>query len=123
MGILSNASSISIEQANSEFGFLLVDGEQIQLSFKMIRDVVLITNKRIVLVNKQGLTGKKTEFKSILYKTVTKFSIETAGGLDMDSELKIWIGSELKPSVDQKFFKNSIDIKEVQRVVAQNVLK
>lgn len=77
----------------SEIQPLLVQGEQVMSSYKTIRDSVTFTNKRIIALNVQGVTGKKKDFTSIPYSKIQTFSIETAGVLDFDSELEIWISS------------------------------
>ncbi|WP_396211196.1 PH domain-containing protein [Flavobacterium sp.] len=119
--LLGNAGSVNNEQLIKDFGQLLVDNEQIELGFKLIRDTFIFTNKRLILVDKQGFTGNKTEYKSILYKSITRFSIETAGTFDLDAELKIWISSEVNPSIIKQFNK-SVNVYEVQKVLAQHVL-
>ena len=75
----------------------------------------------MILVDIQGLTGSKVEYKSITYKSITRFSIETAGTFDLDAELKIWISGEALPSIKKQFNK-SVNVYEVQKVLAQHVL-
>lgn len=70
---------------------LLVHGESIISEYQAIRDFVVFTNKRIIAVNVQGLTGKKKDFTSIPYSKIQVFSVETAGTFDLDSELDITI--------------------------------
>lgn len=70
---------------------LLVEGEGIISEYQSIRDFVVFTNKRIIAVNIQGLTGKKKDFTFIPYSKIQVFSVETAGVLDLDSELDITI--------------------------------
>ena len=70
-------------------GPMLVEGEYIVQSFQSIRDGVVFTNKRIIAVNIQGLTGKKKEFSTLPYSKIQAFSMETAGVLDIDSELQL----------------------------------
>jgi len=77
---------------------------------------------QLVFLDKQGFTGRKVEYKSITYKSITRFSIETAGTFDLDAELKIWVSSESNPSISKKFNK-SVNVYDVQKVLAQNVLK
>ncbi len=120
--LLGNAGAVTQEQLTKEFGQLLIDGEQIELGFKLIRDTFIFTTKRLILVDKQGLTGSKTEYKSISYKSISRFSIETAGTFDLDAELKIWVSSELQPSIKKQFNK-SVNVYEVQKVLAHHVLK
>lgn len=120
--LLGNAGSVSQEQLTKDYGQLLIDGEQIELGFKLIRDTFIFTTKRLILIEKQGLTGSKTEYKSISYKSISRFSIETAGTFDLDAELKIWVSSELQPSIKKQFNK-SVNVYEVQKVLAHHVLK
>lgn len=69
---------------------MFVEGEHILQSFRGIRDGVVFTNKRIFAINVQGITGKKKDFTSLPYRKITTFSVETAGVLDLDSELDLW---------------------------------
>jgi hypothetical protein len=119
--ILGNAGSVSQEELLKKYGQLLTDSEQIEMGFKLIRDTFIFTNKRLILVDVQGLTGSKTEYKSISYKSITRFSVETAGTFELDAELKIWVSSELQPSIVKQFNK-SVNVYEVQKVLAHHVL-
>ena len=119
--ILGNASEVSAEQLLKKYGRLLIEGEQIELGFSLLRDVFMFTNKRLILIDIQGLTGSKVEYKSLPYKNISRFSLETSGTFDLDAELKIWISSENLPSVSKKFNK-SIDVYEVQRYLAGKVI-
>jgi hypothetical protein len=120
--LLGNAGAVSQDELATKFGPLLTDGEEIELGFKLIRDTFIFTNKRLILVDVQGLTGSKTEYKSITYSSISRFSIETAGTFDLDAELKIWISSEIHPSIKKQFNK-SVNVYDVQRVLAHHVLK
>ncbi|MDR1808949.1 MAG: PH domain-containing protein [Prevotella sp.] len=121
-GILGNASAVSQEQLNKDYAQLLTEGEDFELGFKIIRDLFIFTNKRLILVDKQGLTGSKVEYKSIVYKSISRFSIETAGHFDLDAELKIWVSTEKEPSI-RKQFNRTVNVYDVQKVLAQHVLK
>jgi hypothetical protein len=120
--ILGNAGAVSQEQLLKDYEKLLTEGEGFELGFKLIRDTFIFTNKRLILIDKQGLTGNKTEYKSISYKSISRFSVETAGTFELDAELKIWISSETQPSIVKQFNK-SVDVYEVQKVLAHHVLK
>jgi len=120
--LLGNAGAVSQDELNKQYSQLLCDGEEIELGFKLIRDMFIFTNKRLILVDKQGLTGSKTEYKSISYKSISRFSVETAGTFDLDAELKIWVSSELQPSIKKQFNK-SVNVYDVQKVLAHHVLK
>ena len=121
MGIFSaflgNAGAVSQEDLKKDYGKLLINGEEIELGFKLIRDVFIFTTKRLILIDKQGLTGSKIEYKSISYKSISRFSIETAGTFDLDAELKIWISSEQVPSIKKQFNK-SVNVYDVHNVLA-----
>lgn len=81
----------------------------------------IFTDKRLIFVNKQGLTGKKVEYLSILYNNISRFSIETSGRFDLDAELKIWISSQDLPLIDQRFSKK-VNIYDLQKVLATNLM-
>lgn len=120
--LMGNAGVVSQEELTQEYSKLLTEGEVIELGFKLIRDVFIFTSKRLILVDKQGITGSKTEYLSVAYKSISRFSIETAGTFDLDAELKIWISSENSPSITKKFDR-SVNVYDVQRVLALHVLK
>lgn len=119
-GIMGNASEVSINEVEKEFSRVLTNGEKTEKAYKLIRDLFIFTNKRLILVDKQGVTGKKVEIHSIPYKNITHFSIETAGNFDLDAELKIWVSGSSSPI--QKQFNKSLNIYEVQSVLADYVL-
>lgn len=119
-GIMGNASEVNIKEVAKEFANVLAENENIEKAYKLIRDMFLFTNKRLILVDKQGVTGKKTEYHSIPYRSITHFSIETAGHFDLDAELKIWISGT--PGPIQKQFNKSLNIYELQSVLASYVL-
>jgi hypothetical protein len=120
--LLGNAGAVNQETLLKDYGKLLIEGEDIELGFKLIRDTFIFTNKRLILIEKQGITGSKVEYKSILYKSITRFSIETAGTFDLEAELKIWVSSEVNPSIVKQFNK-SVNVYDVQSVLAHHVLK
>lgn len=120
-GMMGNASEVNPVEAQREFARILARDERIEKAYKLIRDLFIFTNKRLILVDKQGLTGKKVEYHSIPYKSITHFSIETAGSFDLDAELKIWISGNALPL--QKQFNKNLNIYELQTVLAEYVLK
>ncbi len=119
--LIGNAGVANPDELNKEYSRLLCNGETIEVGFKLIRDVFIFTNKRLLLVNKQGLTGKKVEYLSIAYKSITRFSIETAGHFDLEAELKIWVSNETLPGIS-KTFNRQVNIYDLQKVLAQHVL-
>lgn len=120
--LMGNAGVVSQEELTRDYGKILTEGEVMELGFKLIRDTFVFTSKRLILVDKQGLTGSKTEYLSIAYKSISRFSIETAGTFDLEAELKIWISSEPNPSIVKKFDR-SVNVYDVQKVLAHHALK
>lgn len=70
---------------------LIVEGEEVVDAFKSFRDGIVFTTRRIIVINVQGVTGKKTDFTSIPYSKISVYSVETAGVFDLDAELDIFI--------------------------------
>ena len=120
-GMLGNASKVDNTEIQNEFSRILAPGEKVEHAYQLIRDYFVFTDKRFVLVDKQGLTGSKVEYHSIPYKSITHFSIETGGTFDMDAELKIWLSGTALPI--QKRFNKKLSIYEVQAALASYVLR
>ena len=119
--ILGNASEVNIENISREFEPILIDGELIEKAYKLIRDMFIFTNKRLILVEKQ-LVGTKVDYMSIPYSSIKKFSKESAGILDMDAELKIWLNNDNTPII-KTFGKGGNNINEVYKILSQHLLK
>ncbi|MBD7960203.1 MULTISPECIES: PH domain-containing protein [Comamonas] len=120
-GMLGNASKVDAAKFETEFTQILAPGEKVEHVYQLIRDYFVFTDKRLVLVDKQGITGSKVEYHSLPYKSITHFSVETGGTFDLDAELKIWISGTAAPV--QKQFNKKLSIYEVQSVLASYVLK
>jgi hypothetical protein len=120
MGLLSsllgNASEIDIQKVQVELEPVLVPGEKIGRGFKIFRDMFIFTDYRLIMIDKQGLTGSKISYHSILYRNITQFSVETAGTFDADSEMKIWVSGATLPI--SKEFKKGTDIVGIQKYLA-----
>lgn len=119
--IMGNASEVSIEKISQEFQPILINGEHIEKAYKIVRDMFVFTNKRLILVDKQGLTGSKVDYQSIPYTSIKKFSKESAGIMDLDAELKIWVTGESLP-IKKQFGKDN-NINEVYQILSQHILK
>jgi hypothetical protein len=61
-GLLGNAGEVKKEDLLKEYSNLLIEGESIEIGFKLIRDTFIFTSKRLILIDKQGLTGSKIEY-------------------------------------------------------------
>lgn len=119
--LMGNAGQADELALRKKYGNLLLDDETIEMGFKLIRDVYIFTDKRLILIDKQGLTGKKVDMLSLPYRSISRFSLETSGHFDLDAELKIWVSSSPGPTVS-KTFSRSVDVYAVQRVLASHVL-
>ncbi|MBO5261835.1 MAG: PH domain-containing protein [Clostridia bacterium] len=98
---------------------LLVEGEEIISTYKGLRDGVVFTNKRIIAINVQGLTGTKKDFTSLPYSKIQAFSVETAGLLDLDSELDLWFSGIGAVRLE---FVREANVSEICRIISERVL-
>jgi hypothetical protein len=119
-GLLGHASQADVDEVERQLERVLVEGERVEQAYKLIRDFFVFTDKRLILVDKQGVTGKKVEYQSIPYRSIERFSVETAGHLDLDAELKIWVRGMEAP-IEKEFGKDSC-VYDVQRALATFVL-
>lgn len=95
--LLGHASEKSLDNLTADFAPLLAPGETLQRAFGLIRDLIVFTDRRMILVNKQGVTGSKVEYVSVPYRSIVMFSIETAGHFDLESELRVWVSGQPAP--------------------------
>ena len=124
MGLLQklagNATQVSIESVQGELQPLLIEGEKVEIAFKLWRDQIIFINKRLITIDKQGVTSKKVDYRSIPYSKIVQFSKESAGVLDLDAELKVWVASLPEPL---KFeFSKDAPINDVYALLSEKVL-
>lgn len=98
---------------------LIVSGEDVLNSYKSLRDGIVFTTMRIIIINVQGLTGKKVDYTSIPYKKINAYSVETSSTFDMDAELDIFVSGIGKIRFE---FRGRSDIKEISRFISQAIL-
>ena len=108
-----------LAQAHRELDGLLIGEEVIHLAFKGMRDSVTFTNRRLVALNVQGLTGKKKDYTSLPYSRIQAFSVETAGTFDLDSELELWFSGLGRVKLE---FSRGVDIRGLNRLIGDHVL-
>ena len=120
----SNASFVKLRPVNDN-AFekmivpILIDGANIVRSFQSIRDGVVFTDKRIIAINVQGITGKKKDFTSLPYNKVQAFSVETAGAFDLDSELDLWFSGMGRIRLE---FIGATDVAYLCKIISEKVL-
>ncbi len=120
-GMMGNASRIDPATAMQEYGRLLGQGEQVHAAYQLVRDAFVFTDRRLILVDKQGMTGRKVEYHTVPYRSITHFSVETAGTFDLDAELKIWLSGS--PAPISKQFGKGVDVYEVQALLSHYVAR
>lgn len=120
-GLLGNASKVDAAKMQEQYDQLLLPDEEVHQAYQLIRDSFLFTNHRLILIDRQGVTGSKIEYHSLPYKNIIHFSVETAGTLDLDAELKIWLSGN--PTPIEKQFNKKLNVYDVQRVLAHYVLQ
>jgi hypothetical protein len=118
-GTFVKLSPIDPQDLAGELEPILVPGEQLLLAFKGIRDSLAFTDKRLISINVQGLTGKKRDYTSLPYSKVQAWSVETAGTFDLDAELELWFSGLGRVRLE---FKGQVDIRTIGRLVSEHVL-
>ncbi|MCC6546618.1 PH domain-containing protein [Candidatus Sumerlaeota bacterium] len=116
-----NATAADPAKIQQELQPILIQGESVQRAFVFVRDQVVFTDRRMIFVNKQGVTGKKVDWRSIPYSKITSFSAETAGFMDTDAELRVWVGSAQEPIKIE--ISRGVPIQEIYQVISWYVLR
>lgn len=97
---------------------LLVEGERAVAAYRTVRDIAVITNKRLIISDKQGITGKKVEVYTIPFNSIIMYSSENGGTFDTNSELELWTkAGQLKLNVNKK-----VDIRKLDHLIASYIL-
>jgi len=107
-------------EADALFPQLLIDGEEILMTFRGMRDMVVFTSKRVIALNIQGMSGKKKDFTSLPYNKIQSFSVETAGTFDRDAELDLWFSGLGKAKFE---FAGNVDVAYLSKLIAHYVLR
>lgn len=118
-GYLFKLSPVEPEKLMARVGPLLVEGEQVVAAFKALRDSVVFTDKRVISINVQGITGKKVDFTSLPYSKVQAYSVETAGTFDLDCELDLFFSGIGRVRFE---LKAGYDIVELSKLIAAYIL-
>lgn len=119
--LLGNSKSVDLKKIEADFNQLLYPGEVLESAFKVFRGKWIFTNKRLIIQDVQGITGKTREYHSIPYKSVSHFSIETAGTLSDDCEMCIWVTGIVEPYRQE--FSKDVDVKTLQQTLAYHVME
>ncbi|KAF0092345.1 MAG: hypothetical protein FD141_529 [Fusobacteria bacterium] len=117
IGVTIELDQKEMEERITKF---LLDNEKLIKGYQIVRDVMILTDKRIIIVDYLGLRGKKIEYQMIPYHKINRLYIETPGNLDTDYTLKIFISGSLEPI--EKQIKSDVDIYELNRIIFSYML-
>lgn len=112
-------ATMSNEDANELVAPMLITDESVFAAFKTVRDQIVFTNRRVIAINFQGLTGKKKDFTSLPYSKVQAFSVETAGVIDFDTSMELWFPAMGKVRFE---FKANFDVKSFNKLIGHYIL-
>lgn len=106
-------------EAPEEVKDVLLYSEEVVAAYKTVRDTAIFTNKRIIIADKQGISGKKVEVYTIPYKSIVMYSTENSGKfLDFNSELELWTRvGHFKINL-----KKGIDVRKLDRIIAEHII-
>ncbi|PLS17718.1 hypothetical protein CVD28_10855 [Bacillus sp. M6-12] len=105
-------------QVPAEIQDILIEGEAAEIAYKTVRDVAVVTNKRIIIADRQGITGKKVEVYTIPFKSIIMYSSENGGMLDFNAELELWTkAGRFKLNLNKK-----VDIRKLDRLIGKYIL-
>lgn len=121
MGNAGNVNPQDVVNKLAEDRVLLPD-ERVVKAFSLFRDLVVFTDWRIISVDVQGLTGKKKSYATLPYSSISRFTVETAGTMDMDSEIDVYISSAAEPALALEIRDNEA-LKEIQVLLATALRK
>ena len=115
----SVTKKLAFTDAEKAFTSFLEDDEKIKLAYTHKRDKVVFTNKKLIALDVQGITGSKKEYRVFPYSKITSFSVETSGSLDSDGDFKIWVSGV---GIFEIKFSSSINIKEIGMFLSKKIL-
>lgn len=101
-----------------DIGPLLMPGEVPVAAYKTFRDSAVFTDRRLIVRDSQGLTGKKVELYSLPYKSIDMWSSENAGRIDFNAELELWTrAGHIKIKLGRQ-----VDVRRLDALIATAVL-
>ena len=116
--MLGSASEANLDKVEKQIASFVIENESIEQAYQLVRDMIVLTNKRIIVIDKQGVTGRKTEYLSIPYKSIVRYSIESAGHFDLDSDLKLWLSSTKEPITFD--FRKSSNVADIVKIITRH---
>ncbi|TPW31312.1 PH domain-containing protein [Pararhizobium mangrovi] len=120
-GLMGHASDADTKKIGEKLEGILLPEEEVRLAFNVLRDFFVFTDLRFMIVDVQGMTGKKTNYLTIPYGSISRFSLETAGSFDLEAELRIWLSGEDQPI--ERTLGKGVDTKGIQQALAAGTLR
>ena len=121
MGLMGGSRDDGSRSANrrehSVWSRLLAPGEQVQEAYRLLRTTLLFTSRRLVLVE-EAMTGRRVDYVSIPYRSITHFAVEAGGVFAADADLRIWVAGRTAPV--ERSFSGDVDVYTVQALLAQH---
>lgn len=116
-----NLKPIDLSEVRAEVNALLIEGEQAVAAFRTVRDQLIFTNKRIISVDVQGITGRRKSYSSLPYSKVQFYGIQTPGLIELvpDSELELVFSNGFTAHFE---IKGNCNILEIGRMISEFVL-
>lgn len=125
MGIFSKYTTADAEEVARQHAswLALADGEHIEYAARTARDLLIFTDRRVVITDTQGFFSSKTEYLSIPYGSISRWSAEGRGkGAIFDgADLKLWVSSQVEPIVNAELAKDE-SAQGVLELLAQHVM-
>ena len=117
-----NLKPIDISDVRNDVNGLLIPGEDIIAAFRTVRDQLIFTNKRIISVDIQGVTGKRKSFTTMPFSKIQYFTIQTPGFMELipDSEIFIMFADGTTATFE---IKGTVDIGKIGRSISEYVLE
>lgn len=119
-GAILKLKMVNLNEGVKLISDLLIDKETCISAYKTVRDMVIFTDRRIISVNVQGVTGKKKDFTSLPYSKISAFSVETSGVFDLDSELELYFSGLGKVKFE---FSGSSNIVQIGKIIGSYALR
>ncbi len=95
--LLGHAGETPVAKIEADLAPMLAEGERLHAAFAFVRDMIVFTDRRLIVVNKQGVTAKKVEYRSIPYRSIVMHSLETAGHFDLEADFNLWLSGQPQP--------------------------
>ncbi|MGL4336526.1 MAG: PH domain-containing protein [Turicibacter sp.] len=116
--LAGNSVEVSVDKIDDRLKRVIFEGEQILYAFKSFRDYVVMTNKRLIISDVQGVTGSKMEYLTVPYSKISAYSLEAAGTFDMDVDFKVFVSGY--GTIEKKIAKG-VDVTQLSKILAQHI--